>query len=133
MFKGYGPCVSFALSKFYLRFSVIALTLGLVGCGGTSSSSSPTIAVALSPTSANIAAGATTQFAATVTGSANTSVSWSVDGVSGGNSITGTITSSGLYTAPAIAGSHAVTATSVADSSDSARAVVTVSLQALTL
>jgi hypothetical protein len=125
--------VSFALSKFYLQLSVFALTLGWVGCGGTSSSSTSTITVALSPTSANVAAGAATQFAATVTGSANTSVTWSVDGVSGGNSITGTTTSSGLYTAPSIAGSHTVTATSVADSSDSARAVVTVSLQALTL
>ena len=127
--------MSFALSKFCLQFSVFALALGLVGCGGTSSSSSPTptITVALSPTSANIAAGAATQFAAKVTGSANTSVTWSVDGVGGGNSSTGTITSSGLYTAPSIAGSHTVTATSVADTSDSARAAVTVSLQALTL
>lgn len=120
-----------ASSKLYLRFSLFALTLGLVECGSTSSSPNSTITVALSPTSANVAAGATTQFSATVTGSANTSVTWSVDGVNGGNSSTGTITSSGRYTAPSVAGSHTVTATSVADTSDSAKATVTVTLQTL--
>ena len=127
---------SFSSSKLYVLFSVFALSLGLVGCSNTSLKSPPpptAITVSLNPTSANIAAGATTQFTATVTGSANTSVTWSIDGVSGGNSSTGTISSSGLYTAPSSAGSHTMTATSVADTSASAKAAVTVSLQALTL
>ena len=47
------------------------------------------------------------------------SVTWSVDGIAGGNSTVGTIDASGLYTAPATAGEHTITATSVADSSKS--------------
>jgi hypothetical protein len=66
------------------------------------------------------------QFTATVTGTANTSVTWSVDAVAGGNSTAGVITTSGLYTAPSQAGTHTVSATSVADTTKSASATVTV-------
>jgi hypothetical protein len=88
--------------------------------------SSTTVSVAVSPTSANLAPNATQQFTATVTGNSNTSVTWTVDGVAGGNSATGTISSTGLYTAPSTPGSHTVKATSVADSTKSASAAVTV-------
>ena len=43
------------------------------------------------------------QFTATVTGTTNTAVTWSVNGVAGGNSTVGTISTSGAYTAPATA------------------------------
>jgi hypothetical protein len=120
-------------SKLYLFFCVFAL-FGLAGCGSSSNPNQSTaISVTLNQASVNVAAGATTQFTATVTGSTNTSVTWSVDGVSGGNSTTGTISSSGLYTAPSAAGSHTVVATSMADTSASAKATVTVVLQALAL
>jgi Bacterial Ig-like domain (group 2) len=129
--------MNFSSSRLYLRCSAFALTLGLVGCGSSSSGPTPTpsttITVALNHTSVTVAAGATEQFTATVKGSTNTSVTWSVDGVSRGNSTTGTISSSGLYTAPTVAGSHTVTATSVADTSASAKAAVTVTLQVLNL
>ena len=127
--------MSFSSSRLYLQWSLFAFTFGLVGCGSISSSPTPstTITVALNQTSVNVAAGATTQFTASVKGSTNTSVTWSVDGVSGGNTTSGTISSSGLYTAPSVAGTHTVTATSVADTSDSAKAAVTVTLQALML
>lgn len=86
----------------------------------------PSITVTVSPTTATLAVGSTQQFTATVTGTNNTSVTWSVDGVTGGNTTVGTVNTSGLYTAPATAGGHTVTATSVADNTKSASAAVTV-------
>jgi len=61
-------------------------------------------------------------FTATVTGSSNTSVTWSVqEGASGGS-----ITNAGLYNAPANAGTFHVLATSQADATKVATATVTV-------
>jgi hypothetical protein len=68
-----------------------------------------------------LTAAQTQQFTATVTGTANTVVSWSL------NPSVGTISQAGLYTAPAsvsAAQNVTVTATSAADSSKSAQAVV---------
>ena len=87
------------------------------------------IVIALSPRSATVPTGATQQFTPSVTGSANTSVTWSVNGTAGGNLTVGTISSLGLYTAPAsvpIPSKVTVTATSVADPSKTAAASVTV-------
>lgn len=49
----------------------------------------------------------TQQFTASVR-----NVTWSVDGIVGGNATVGTITTNGLYTPPAKAGNHTITATS---------------------
>lgn len=87
------------------------------------------VTIAVSPTNATMLVNTTQQFTATVTGTSNTGVTWSVDGVNGGNSTTGTISSSGLYTAPAAAGSHTVRATSVADTTKFAQASVSVVTQ----
>jgi hypothetical protein len=57
----------------------------------------------------------------------NTAVTWSVDGVSLGNSTVGAISSSGLYTPPQAVGQHTVTATGQADISQTASATVWVS------
>ena len=84
--------------------------------------------VIIAPTSATLGAHMTQQFTATVSGENNSSMTWSVDGVNGGNNNVGTISSNGLYTAPSSAGSHTVTATSVADPSQSASAAVSVIL-----
>jgi len=84
----------------------------------------PGISVTISPTTATVAVSTNQQFSATVTGSSNTGVTWSVDGVNGGNTTVGTVNNSGLYTASAAAGSHTVTATSVADTTKSASAAV---------
>jgi hypothetical protein len=86
----------------------------------------PVISVTISPISATLAVSTTQQFAAMVTGTTNTGVTWSVDGVAGGNTTVGTVSSSGLYTAPALSGGHVVTATSVADTTKSASAAVAV-------
>lgn len=87
-----------------------------------------TVAVNISPASASVQTAATQQFTATVTGSANTAVTWQVNGVTGGNSTVGTISNAGLYTAPAAvpAGNVVVTAISQADNTKSASATVTV-------
>jgi uncharacterized protein (DUF1800 family) len=57
--------------------------------------------VTISPTTATVNLDATRQFTRSVTGNANTNVTWAVNGVTGGNSTVGTISTSGLYTPPA--------------------------------
>jgi hypothetical protein len=87
------------------------------------------ITVVISPTFATVAKTKTQQFSATVTGSTNATVTWSVNTVTGGNSTVGTITTAGLYTAPSAVPNPStvtVTATSVAASTQSASAVVTI-------
>src|SRR5208283_1664504 len=59
-----------------------------------------TVSAGSVPTSATVPAGASQQFAATVTGASNTSVTWQVNGVTGGNSAVGSISSLGSYQAP---------------------------------
>jgi chitinase len=81
-----------------------------------------TVTVAIAPASATVDGCRTAQFAATVTGSADTSVTWSVqEGAAGG-----TITAAGLYTAPAAAGTYHVVATSNASGTATKVASVTV-------
>lgn len=66
---------------------------------------------------------------ATVSNTTDTSVSWSVSGIAGGNSTVGTISSTGVYTAPADLPSPAtvqVTATSQADNTKSASTNITI-------
>jgi hypothetical protein len=87
------------------------------------------VSIALSPMSTTVRVRQTVQFTATVSGAANTSVRWKVNGVSGGNGTIGTISQSGLYRAPAsIPGSAAVkvSATAVADQTKTATASVTI-------
>ncbi len=86
----------------------------------------PTITVTISPTRALLAVNTAQQFAVTVTGTTNTVVTWSVDGINGGNTAVGTISTTGSYTSPSTVGTHTVTATSVADTSVSANAAVSV-------
>jgi hypothetical protein len=86
------------------------------------------ISVSISPPTASLVVGQAQQFTATVTGSANQSVTWSVqEGPTGG-----TVTSGGYYTASNIPGTYHIVATSQADSTKSAVAIVTVtSLQSV--
>ncbi|MEP7272212.1 MAG: DUF1800 family protein [Acidobacteriota bacterium] len=90
--------------------------------------SAPVVAVSISPTSASVQTNAARQFTATVTGSANTTVTWNVNNIGGGDSTVGTITTTGLYTAPATvpAGTVTVAAVSQADPTKQASATVTV-------
>ncbi|TQF13022.1 chitinase [Myxococcus llanfairpwllgwyngyllgogerychwyrndrobwllllantysiliogogogochensis] len=80
------------------------------------------VVVTLNPASLSMTAGTSRTFIATVTGSTNTAVTWSVlEGAAGGS-----ITTSGRYTAPRTPGTYHVVATSVADPTQSATAPVRV-------
>ncbi len=100
----------------------------LGGCGGSGSSTPPVqIFVSISPTSATVTSGNNQQFDASVTGTPNTAVTWSV---LGGTS-NGTISTTGLYFAPTTVPTPAqvtVTATSQADPSKSASATVIIQI-----
>jgi uncharacterized repeat protein (TIGR03803 family) len=94
-----------------------------------------TVSVTVSPLTAQVVVNGSQQFAATVANTSNTAVTWSVNGVVGGNSTVGTISSNGLYTAPAGVPDPAtltVTATSQAVTTVSGSAQITV-IPAVTL
>lgn len=112
------------------------LPLSLTGClgvtgsaGGSNQSAAPpetvSISIAAPSGGASVYARNTVQFTATVTGSTDTAVTWSVTESNGG-----TVSSSGLYTAPAAAGTYHIVATAHADTSKSASAAVTVTVPA---
>jgi hypothetical protein len=126
------------------RISVLAILLaallqadcaGVTGAGsgnpgnpGTPPPPPPAVTVSVSPATANVRAGATQSFSASVSGSSNQSVTWQVNGVTGGAASTGSIDSAGVYSAPAtVPATNTVTveAVSAADSSASGQSVVT--------
>jgi hypothetical protein len=78
------------------------------------------VAVVVTPATATVASGMSTQFTALVTNTSNVAVTWSAS--------PGTISKSGMYSAPAVVANTAatVTATSTADPTKSATASVTV-------
>lgn len=78
---------------------------------GTASATVTVFALGISPDSVMVWPTATQQFIATVQGLSNANVSWSVDGIAGGNNSVGTIDSTGLYTAPNATGQHSISAT----------------------
>jgi hypothetical protein len=82
------------------------------------------VTVTVTPTNATLVAGQQQTFTAAVKNASNQTVTWSVDGVAGGNSNTGTISSTGVYVAPSAPGSHVVTVSSVQDPTESASAAV---------
>jgi hypothetical protein len=89
---------------------------------------SGSISVSVTPNPASVRAGSSQQFAATVTGTTNASVAWSVNSVAGGNSANGTITASGNYTAPAVLpnpNTITIQATSSVDSSAGGSSAIT--------
>ena len=84
--------------------------------------------VDVTPANASVRSTMQQQFAATVSGNADTSVTWSVNGVPGGNFTFGYITANGIYTAPPVVPNPngiQVTATSVADNTASGNSAVT--------
>jgi hypothetical protein len=128
-------------TKSLALIAFIGLLLGafLGGCSATTTSkSSPSTpstpstpaatSVSVSPTSANIRAGDSFQFTATVSGNSNTAVTWAVNGTAGGSVALGTISSTGNYSAPSSLPSPntlTITATSVASSAATASSAVT--------
>jgi len=122
---------------FFLLFCLICLTCLITACGaalqsgaGTSGAVAPA-GLSLSPGTATVASMKHLQFTARISGTTNTSVTWSASG--------GTISSSGLFTAPQVTSATrvSITATSPANhvvrkgsdidgSATSVRATVTV-------
>ena len=96
-------------------------TVTLSGVGTT-----PTSTVSVTPRQASMTPQRTQQFLAYISGVQSNQVTWSVDGILGGNGSTGTISASGLYSAPTAAGAHTVTATSIANTTQSASVPVIV-------
>ncbi len=99
------------------------------GTNACPSSNISAVTVSVSPGSATLQAGASQSFAATVANSSDTTVTWQVNNVAGGDSTVGSISLAGVYTAPASVPSPAtvtITAVSTADNSRSASAQVTI-------
>ncbi len=71
--------------------------------------------ISLSPGYTTIGVNQQLQYTATVTGLANTTVTWQVVGITGGNSTYGTITQTGLYTAPATIPANGITVIALAN------------------
>jgi hypothetical protein len=95
----------------------------------TSPPPAPPVSVTVSPSSATLLTGRSEQFRATVHNATVTSVTWQVNGVTGGNSKVGKISANGMFTAPDVVPSPAkvtVTAFSNADLTKSASATVTI-------
>ncbi len=94
-------------------FALAITALFTAACGGSSPASSSgtvpaagqTVVVTTAPGETSITPGTAVRFTAQVTGTADTTVRWSVDEADGG-----TIDATGLYTAPAIEGTFHVTA-----------------------
>lgn len=116
----------------------VLLTMGAwaLGCGGGSaglvsppSAPPPSIKVTVTTTSGSLLLGNSQTFTANVANTNDTAVTWSVNGVPGGNSAIGTITADGVYTAPAdlpVPATVQVTATSHADATKSGSAGLTI-------
>jgi hypothetical protein len=102
---------------------VLGALLIAAACGGQSTGSHNVgpVLVSISPTTANVAVGASVIFTATMTGAADKAVTWSVRESGGGS-----ISQSGHYVAPNASGAFHVVAASNADPSAVGQAEVTV-------
>jgi hypothetical protein len=121
-----------------LRHTVVAASVSgvlllVTACASTNGSNAATPTISTAPAapaapvpavtvsvtgSAMVTLGSTSQYAATVSGSTNQLVSWTVNQTPGGNAQFGTISAAGLYTAPATMPSSStvsIAATSAAD------------------
>jgi uncharacterized protein (DUF1800 family) len=116
--------------KRHLVVFVAVLSFLLAGCTGLVSSGSHSIPpgqLVVSPSSITVRGTASQSFTARMNGSA-VAVSWSVNGVAGGNATTGTISAAGVYTAPEFPptpNTITVSAAATSDSSKTASSAVT--------
>jgi hypothetical protein len=127
-----------------IHFSLLctAIILLITACSGPiTNPGNGTVAVILNLSTAKVDVFGTQQFSASVTGSSNTTVTWQVNGVTGGSRTTGFVSSTGLYAAPggvptmsdgngnAILATVTVTAVSQANTAASGSATVTIQAQ----
>lgn len=99
------------------------------GCSASSPPDTPEITVSIDQHAARVHVNRSVQFTATVHHSANTAVTWSISGTGCSGAACGMISSAGFYTAPGnvpVPADVVIKATSVADSSKSSTATVTI-------
>jgi hypothetical protein len=128
MRSNWRPLTCAILSTFFV---LLLTACGLSGKSDLSASADATVSIALTGPS-TVTLGGQSQYAATVTGSADASVAWSVNGVAGGNATVGSISSQGLYVAPTSAPQSSqitITATSVASPTASQSLAVALAAQ----
>ena len=117
-------------TRFWLSLLLLCLAAGTTDALASPPTLPPlAVTVTVSPTTASVPLDGVRWITPTVTGAADNSLTWSVNGITGGNATVGTVTFQGQYTAPSTipAGNNVtVTATSVADPTVSASAVITV-------
>jgi hypothetical protein len=113
-----------------LSILVVAGAMTMVSCGGGGGSSTP-VTVSITTDVSNIETFQTVQFAASVTGTSNTAVTWQLAcGTTG--SVCGAITASGMYTAPNTVPTINTTTPGGGGSTSPATVTVTASSQANT-
>jgi uncharacterized protein (DUF1800 family) len=115
------------MSSRCLSFLLALVVWFVCGCGSASTPPQQ-ISVNVTPATITVRTGDTQQFFATVTGTTNQAVNWSVNGVAGGDATRGTITAGGLYSPPAQPPNPnqvQVTATSAANAGATSSAQVT--------
>lgn len=140
-----------ALAKFTKLVPVVGIVIliccvAFSGCGGSTVSSpqgsAQSITIGITPGSVSLQAGGTQKFAAVVSGTSNTSVTWSLAsaGVAGASLSTanslGAIDGDGNYVAPSNVSATTtleVIGTSAASASQSAGAIVTVNASSITV
>jgi arylsulfate sulfotransferase len=119
------------LSKYLTLSFLLALASFISACGGSSDTGpTHTISVTVTPATATVASGGTTQFTATVMNdSSNAGVTWTV---SSSSPTPGSIDATGKYTAPSVTQTTTATvvATSKTDTTKSASAMVTINASA---
>src|SRR5712671_5494797 len=87
-----------------LSLGLLTICILAAGCAGVTTGPAPattTPTVTATPGAASIRAGDTQTFSASVSGLTSSAVTWSVNGVAGGNATFGTISPAGVYAAPA--------------------------------
>ncbi len=105
-------------------------TIGATSQSDHSASASTAITVSasaqfsVSPNTATVLASSEQSFQSQICGNPGSNVTWTVDGVAGGNSSVGTISADGVYTAPNSAGTHTIKATDSAQNTSEASITV---------
>jgi arylsulfate sulfotransferase len=112
--------------KAYLAVG-FGLALGTLGCGGGGGATSTVRTLAtLTPKSGVVLTGQTQQMTFTPGSGGSSNVTWSVNGVTGGDATVGTIDANGLYTAPVVPPSPNYAMIRAASTTESATAVLTI-------
>ncbi len=120
---------TFAVPQGQVQVQVQDTTGGQQGTDAQIVITAPSVTVAIDPVAARIIRNGPVYFTGYAVGAVNGAITWQVNGVSGGSTTYGTVTQAGVYTAPAaipVGGVATVTVVSVADTTRSASAVVTI-------